>query len=178
MSRKSTLLDQKKVNSELFTLTYGSLVAHLLKDYENVEDVNKQLERMGYNIGVRLIEDFLARTSTGRCNDFKDTAEKIQMGCKMFLGVTPNITNWNASGDEFSLVFDNNPLTEFVELPDNYLQLKYSNILPGVLRGACEMVQMEVSSWFVQDQLKGDNFTELRVKFIKRLEDAIPAGED
>lgn len=37
---------------------------------------------------------------------------------------------------------------------------------------------MEISSWFVQDQLKGDNFTELRVKFIKRLEDAIPAGED
>lgn len=37
---------------------------------------------------------------------------------------------------------------------------------------------MEISSWFVQDQLKGDNCTELRVKFIKRLEDAIPVGED
>jgi hypothetical protein len=37
---------------------------------------------------------------------------------------------------------------------------------------------MEVISWFVQDQLKGDNVTELRIKFIKRLEDAIPAGED
>jgi hypothetical protein len=39
-------------------------------------------------------------------------------------------------------------------------------------------VQMEVTSWFVQDQLKGDSVTELRIKFIKRLEDAIPAGED
>jgi len=39
-------------------------------------------------------------------------------------------------------------------------------------------VQMDVTSWFVQDQLKGDNVTELRIKFIKRLEDAIPAGED
>ncbi|KAK6620536.1 Trafficking protein particle complex subunit 3 [Polyplax serrata] len=178
MSRQTSRLDQKKVNSELFTLTYGTLVTQLLRDYDNVEDVNKQLERMGYNIGVRLIEDFLARTSSGRCNDFKETAEKIQMGFKMFLGISPNISNWSAAGDEFSLIFDTNPLTEFVELPDNYLQLKYSNILPGVLRGACEMVQMEVSSWFVQDQLKGDNFTELRVKFIKRLEDAIPAGED
>lgn len=178
MSRQGSRLDQKKVNSELFTLTYGSLVTQLLKDYENAEDVNKQLERMGYNIGVRLIEDFLARTSSGRCYDFKDTAEKIQMGFKIFLGVSCTITNWSASGDEFSLVFDNNPLTEFVELPDNYLQLKYSNILPGVLRGACEMVQMEISSWFVQDQLKGDNVTELRIKFIKRLEDAIPVGED
>jgi hypothetical protein len=50
-----------------------------LKDYENVDDVNKQLERMGYNIGIRLIEDFLARTSSGRCYDFRDTADKIQV---------------------------------------------------------------------------------------------------
>lgn len=37
---------------------------------------------------------------------------------------------------------------------------------------------MDVSCWFVQDMLKGDSVNELRVKFIKRLEDAIPAGED
>ncbi|XP_011860522.1 PREDICTED: trafficking protein particle complex subunit 3 [Vollenhovia emeryi] len=178
MSRTGTKLDAKKVNSELFTLTYGSLVAQLLQDYENVEDVNKQLERMGYNIGIRLIEDFLARTGSGRCYDFRDTAEKIQSGFKIFLGITPSITNWSPAGDEFSLCFETNPLTEFVELPDNYSSLKYCNVLPGVLRGACEMVQMEVACWFVQDQLKNDNVTELRVKFVKRLEDAIPAGED
>ena len=39
-------------------------------------------------------------------------------------------------------------------------------------------VQLEVTSWFVQDALKGDPTTELRIKFIKRLEDAMPAGED
>lgn len=37
---------------------------------------------------------------------------------------------------------------------------------------------MEVTSNFVQDHLKGDSCTEIRLKFIKRLEDAIPAGED
>jgi hypothetical protein len=31
----------------------------------------------GYNIGVRLIEDFLARSNTGRCNDFRETADII-----------------------------------------------------------------------------------------------------
>lgn len=37
---------------------------------------------------------------------------------------------------------------------------------------------MEVDVRFVQDSLKGDNVTELRLKFLKRLEDAIPVGED
>ncbi|XP_065206880.1 trafficking protein particle complex subunit 3 [Planococcus citri] len=178
MSRQTTKLDTKKVNAELFTLTYGALVTRLLKDYENVDDVNKQLERIGYNMGVRLIEDFLARTNSGRCTDFRETSEKIQLAFRTYLGIFPQVNNWNAAGDEFSLIFDTNPLTEFVELPDHCLQLKYSNVMVGVLRGACEMVQMEVNSWFVQDQLKGDNSTELRIKFIKRLEDAIPIGED
>lgn len=31
----------------------------------------------GYNIGVRLIEDFLARSNVGRCNDFRETADVI-----------------------------------------------------------------------------------------------------
>ena len=62
MSRQGTrVTDTKKVSGELFSLTYGALVAQILKDYQNVGDVNKQLEKMGYNIGVRIIEDFLAR---------------------------------------------------------------------------------------------------------------------
>jgi len=170
--------DPKKVSSELFTLTYGSLVAQLVKDYENVDDVNKQLDRIGYNIGVRIIEDFLARSNTGRCYDFRETADKIQAAFRMFLGVSPTVSNWSAAGDEFSLLLEANPLTEFVEIPDSHSHLKYCNILCGALRGALEMVQMEVAVWFVQDQLKGDSLTEVRVKFIRRLEDAVPAGED
>lgn len=64
------------------------------------------------------------------------------MGFRLFLGVTPSITNWSSAGDEFSLQFETNPLTEFVELPDHCLNLKYANILTGVIRGACEMVQL------------------------------------
>jgi len=33
-------------NAELFALTYGSLVAQLLKDYEDVAAVNRQLDLM------------------------------------------------------------------------------------------------------------------------------------
>ena len=92
----------------------------------------------------------------------------------MYLNIQPTISNWAASGDEFSLIFDNNPLTEFVELPQDIQQLRYSSIICGCIRGALEMVQLEVQCWFSQDQLKGDASTEIRVKFVRRLEDAIP----
>lgn len=72
-------MDPKKVSGELFSLTYGALVSQILKDYENVDDVNRQLEKMGYNIGIRLVEDFLCRTNGGKCTDFRETSEKIQV---------------------------------------------------------------------------------------------------
>ena len=67
-----------KVSAELVTLTYGTIVAQLCKDYEyNYPDVNRQLERMGYNIGIRLIEDFLAKSSAPTCTNFREVAEMI-----------------------------------------------------------------------------------------------------
>ena len=46
----------------------------------------------------------------------------------MYLGITPSITNWSPAGDEFSLILENNPLVDFVELPDNHSSLIYSNL--------------------------------------------------
>jgi hypothetical protein len=67
-----------KVSAELVTLTYGTIVAQLCKDYDyNYVDVNKQLDRMGFNIGVRLIEDFLAKSSAPACTNFREVAEMI-----------------------------------------------------------------------------------------------------
>jgi hypothetical protein len=54
-------------------------VAQLCKDFENdYAEVNKQLDKMGYNIGLRLIEDFLAKSNTmKRCANFRETADMI-----------------------------------------------------------------------------------------------------
>lgn len=66
------------MNAELVTLTYGTIVAQLCNDYDNnYVEVNRQLDRMGYNIGLRLVEDFFAKSNTGRCSNFKETAEGI-----------------------------------------------------------------------------------------------------
>ena len=39
-------------------------------------------------------------------------------------------------------VLEDNPLVDFVELPDNCSALKYCNVLCGVIRGALEMVKL------------------------------------
>jgi hypothetical protein len=67
-----------KVNAELVTLTYGTIVKQLCDDYESdYVEVNRQLDKMGYNIGQRLIEDYFAKSGAAACSNFRDTAEAI-----------------------------------------------------------------------------------------------------
>lgn len=84
-----------------------------------------------------------------------------QVGFKSFLNITPTVTHnapvpvaasptgtatpqTTSSGASFSLTLDENPLAEFVELPEEALEggLWFSNVLCGVIRGALEMVRI------------------------------------
>ena len=63
------------------------------------------------------------------------------------MGITPSIINWSTNADEFSLILDGNPLTEFVELPEGPGQkLNYNQMICGAIRGALEMVRFEFDS--------------------------------
>ena len=187
-----------KANAELFALTYGSLVTELIRDYDNHNDVNAQLERMGHSIGVRCVDEFLSKAdihnlSIPSCSSLKDTAEVIaKAGFRMFLGANCEVTNFAADESAFSLILYDNPLAIFVELPPegggrefggeeenngcDMSKIQYSNVYCGVIRGALEQVNLRVNCHFVRDTLHGDEVNEIRVELKEVLMDG--AGDD
>jgi Transport protein particle (TRAPP) component len=122
------------------------------------------------------------------------------MALKMFLGVsaidyTPttgsndgssmnaataaggNTTNSSSSStNQYSIFLPENPLAIFVELPEDRLDLEYSQLLCGLVRGMLEMLQFDVSCQMVQSQLKGDDVNEIRVSLQQVLQQG--AGEE
>ncbi|OIW15628.1 hypothetical protein TanjilG_08204 [Lupinus angustifolius] len=59
----------ERVNVELFTLTYGAIMCQLLTDLEEVDE--------GYNIGIHLIDEFLAKSNVSTCVDFREAIDVI-----------------------------------------------------------------------------------------------------
>lgn len=93
-------------------LTYGTMVTQLIKDYEDPHEVNNQLESMGYNIGIRLVDEFCAKSRGFRCRNFKETMDTLARdGFKMFLGVVGTVDSWSPDGSSCSLKLADNPLT-------------------------------------------------------------------
>ncbi len=63
-----------------------------------------------------------------------------------------------------------------MELPPAYGELRYSNLLCGVVRGALEMVSARVEAHLVRDAAAGDDGTEIRVSLKEVLGEG--AGKD
>ncbi|KAL8453024.1 hypothetical protein Emag_002110 [Eimeria magna] len=181
----------------------------------------------GYNIGIRLVDEFLAKSGIGACGGFRETAEVIakfhgvagivveahavalaamatraaplfhpaaavaallytaavaaaaavashillilllrllQLGLRMFLGVSAEVTNWDVQERSCSLVLSENPLADFVELPPSLANLNYCNLICGVIRGSLEQLRMRVACYFVKDMLKGDDVYEIKLE--------------
>ena len=62
----------------------------------------------------------------------------------MFLGIKAEVTNFSLDdskkGCKFTLAFDDNPLIDFLQLPEKLSELQYSNIICGAITGALSLV--------------------------------------
>jgi len=62
----------------------------------------------------------------------------------MFLGVSGDVTNFVEAGKDwsaYSIVLQENPLIDYVDLPKSLQGLYFSNIICGMIRGALEAVR-------------------------------------
>lgn len=79
------------------------------------------------------------------------------MAFVMFFGVQVEIKNWDGEFKSCNLILKENPLEDFVVLPQCYKQtLWYSNVVCGIVRGALEMINIKVNCQFTKDVLRGD----------------------
>ena len=176
----------EKINSEFLTLTYGSLMVRLIKDYEKPEEINDQLEKMGYNIGIRLIDDFLAKSCIDPPKTFEEAINIItnnalsfylNAGAKWELIKNDNNMMDSNQQNEYRIYFNENVLNEYVELPDKFKGLWYSNMICGVIRGALEAINIKVECKYTKDTLKGNETNEIRVKLIEIIEETLQEEE-
>ncbi|XP_058183972.1 uncharacterized protein LOC131301616 [Rhododendron vialii] len=80
-----------------------------------------------YNNGLLIVDEFLAKSNVPRRVDFKETTGVIaKVVFKSFLSVTASVTNWDADGTSSSLILEDSPLVDFVELP---FQIHFRSIL-------------------------------------------------
>eukprot|EP00826_Nyctotherus_ovalis_P055002 TRINITY_DN7272_c0_g1_i12.p1 TRINITY_DN7272_c0_g1~~TRINITY_DN7272_c0_g1_i12.p1 ORF type:complete len:179 (-),score=65.24 TRINITY_DN7272_c0_g1_i12:112-648(-) len=171
MSKKFKNLET--INSELLTVTYGTLMMQLLKDYVNHEEVNGKIEEIGVNIGSRLVDEYLAKSDFRPCKSRREIAENIVNGFDMFLGIAPRIEDFKNEDKEFVIAFGDNAFTDLVELPDpspNYT-LIYANVICGIIRGAFKTLNITVKCNFIKDKLKGDAENKIAVVIEQEAED-------
>jgi trafficking protein particle complex subunit 3 len=181
---------QPKANAELFALTYGALVAELVRDLEQTDKIQAELDRMGHSIGIRCIEEVLAKATDLHVQSFADTKNAVKVAFRMFFGLVVEIatptavtTEGGVGGGEapaaYTIRFTDNPLTIFVELPEDRQDLEYSQIFAGMLRGMLEMLQFDCECQVLSSPLSpgnNSNVTEISVTLKQVLQEG--AGEE
>lgn len=163
-----------KVSGELFAVTYGATVNMLLEDAgglspsstsatlpERCAQVNDRLRDMGVRIGFRLVDDFLAKSGAPPCRGFERTVDTVaRVAFRMFLGVRATVES--GSETTCSIIFDDNPLNGFAELPEQVKgHLWYSNIVCGVIEGGLQLIDVKVRAEFKRCVLRGDSTHEI-----------------
>ena len=157
----------EKVNAELVAITYGALVSQLFQDTTgNAATVSQSLDRIGYNMGIRMVDEFLAKSiGINSCSSFNESMEVLtRVAVKMFVGIDCELIEVIAN-QKYVINFPENPLNDFVELPVNLKSsgFSYSSLYCGMIRGAFEQLHMRVACQYVKDTLWGDDVNSIQV---------------
>ncbi len=181
MSRRNqsydALLETKNIKVELLTFMYGTLLVRLTKDIKDINELNKRIELIGYDIGKRLVDDLIDDFQRVDQSDQNKLMEKLI--CQLaqhYLGI---IGNYNQVGEnEFHLKFNQNPISLYVELPESLEGLCYSNIICGIMRGMLEITGFEVKCEFIKDKMKGDDINDIKITLVKYIEERFIDDEE
>ncbi len=182
MSKKiridSPYLERKQIKVDLLTFMYGSLLVRLTKDIKDINELNKKIELIGYDIGKRLVDDLI--DDFQRNLDMSDQNKLMEkLICQLtqyYLGI---IGKYNQTSEkEFHLVFPENPISSYVELPESLEGLCYSNVICGIMRGMLEICGYEVKCEFVKDKIKGDDNNDMKITLVKYIEERFIDDEE
>ncbi len=171
-------MERKKNRVELLTFMYGSLLVRLTKDIKDIDELNKKIESIGYEMGKRLVDDLIDDFQLGLdVSDQNKLMERlINQLTEYYLGI---IGTYNqVSEKEYHLIFPENPISFYVELPESLSNLCYSNIICGILRGMLEISGFEVQCEFVKDKMKGDEVNDLKITLVKYIEERFIDDEE
>lgn len=143
----------EKISSDLCVLTYAAIVAQIVRDSKgNAQLANGQLERLGKNIGKRLIEEYLCKSAIA-CDserNFGKTLSHLAKAFKVFCGIEASVVPQTQT-NEHCIEIDQNPFEDWVDMPQEDFPgcasngpLNYSQMICGMIVGALEMIQMNV----------------------------------
>ena len=181
MSRRNQnenpIFDKKQIKVELLTFMYGTLLVRLTKDIKDINELNTKIELIGYDIGKRLVDDLIDDFQRVDTSDQNKLMEKlICQLAQYYLGI---IGNYSQTGEkEFHLIFTENPISLYVELPESLEGLCYSNVICGIMRGMLEICGYEVKCEFVKDKIKGDDNNDMKITLVKYIEERFIDDEE
>jgi len=163
---------------EFSALVYGSFVNSLLEMTEDIEEVNKKLDEIGYRIGLRLAHDFAKDTSIERIDAAGKVVEGVIAKKWPIISGSKSPVTYTSSGDTYVLSFQQSVFTQNVQIPETYAGVQYTGMLPGAIRGIFEIFHFKVTAALDNSEPTNPPSTKIVVKVLESIMEAIPKNDD
>ncbi|KAK8884955.1 Trafficking protein particle complex subunit 3 [Tritrichomonas musculus] len=168
-------MNDKFVNVELFSLTYGSLVRAIVKETNNIDDANAKLMKIGVSLGNRITDDIVVHQDPYNIKTFRQAYDLVVASFKNYLGVVAQPID--PTDNRVVLHLSDGPITRYVTIPLENEGLIYLNPLLGAIKTMLSMLHFSTEVKLIKDRLRGDSANEIEIKLIDIMNDTLPPGE-